>query len=193
MPRLQLVPYGRVMRTGPLVAAGALVLALAGCVPSTSHGTASPSPTATPVFASDADALKAAEAAYAAYLKVSDQIAQDGWRSPEMLQSFARGAALKEDTKTAQKLSSKSLRQVGDTTFDRLSVQTVDERGKGTAVVTVYLCVDVSGVDVVGPDGDSVVPASRQDRVPLEVDIDNLESSSFKVSRSDAWSGTDFC
>jgi len=181
------------MRRGGFVVAVALLLALAGCVPTSTHPTASPHPSATPVFASDAEALAAAEKAYAAYLKVSDQLAQGGWKDVDSLVPYARGAALSNDLKTAKELSSKSLRQVGTTSFDSARLESLEDHGDGTAVVTVYLCLDVSEVDVLGPSGASVVPSSRQSRVPLEVDIDNLRSSRFKVSRSDAWSGTDFC
>ena len=181
------------MRTGPLLATAALLLALAGCVPTGTGGSPSPSARATPVFASDAEALAAAEKAYAAYLKVSDRLAQGGWKDVDSLAPYVRGAALSTDLKTADSLSSRSLKQIGTTTFDTPKLQGVDDRGDGTAVVTVYLCLDVSEVDVVGPDGASIVPASRQSRVPLEVDVDNLRSTNFKISRSDAWSGTDFC
>jgi len=181
------------MRTGSLVVAATLLLALAGCVPTDGHPSPSLSASATPVFASDAEALAAAEKAYAAYLKVSDEVAQGGWKDVDSLVPYVRGAALSNDLKTAKDLSSKSLRQVGKTSFDSVKLESVDDRSDGTTVVTVYLCLDVSGVDVIGPSGVSVVPGSRQTRVPLEVDVDNLRGSRFKVSRSDAWSGTDFC
>jgi len=181
------------MRTGPLLAIAALLLALAGCVPTNPGETPSPTAHATPAFASDAEALAAAEKAYTAYLKVSDRLAQGGWKDVDSLVPYVRGAALNNDLKTAESLSSKSLKQVGTTTFDSTKLQTVDDHGNGTAVVTIYLCLDVSGVDVVSSDGKSVVPTSRQTRVPLEVDVDNFKSANFKVSRSDTWSGTDFC
>jgi hypothetical protein len=181
------------MRTGSLLVTAALLLALAGCVPADPHPSASPSASATPVFASDAEALAAAEKAYAAYLKVSDEVGQGGWKDVDSLVPYVRGAALSNDLKTAKDLSSKSLKQVGLTSFDSVKLESLDDRGDGTAVVTMYLCVDVSDVDVISPSGASVVPGSRRTRVPLEVDVDNLKSPTFKVSRSDAWSGTDFC
>lgn len=171
----------------------ALLVALAGCAPTDPHSTASPDASAKPVFASDAEALAAAEKAYAAYLKVSDQLAQGGWKDVDSLVPYVRGPALSNDLKTAKELAAKSLVQVGTTSFDSVKLESVQDQGQGTAVVTVYLCVDVSDVDVLGPTGASVVPSSRQSRIPLEVDVDNLRSANFKVSRSDAWSGTDFC
>ncbi|MFC5501059.1 hypothetical protein ACFPJ4_02265 [Lysinimonas soli] len=180
------------MRIGSLLLTLGVLLALAGCAPAASPPSSS-TPSATPVFASDAEALKAAETAYAAYLKVSDQVAQDGWKDPSRLKPFARGEALARDKATANQFAAKSLTQVGSTRYDSAKVEGVSERGRGMVVVTMYLCVDVSGVDVRGPDGTSVVPKDRQTRVPLEVDVDNFEETKMKVSRNDAWSGTDFC
>jgi hypothetical protein len=181
------------MRTRPALLAVAVLLALAGCVPSESQPTAAPSASATPVFASDADALAAAEKAYAAYLKVSDELAHGGWHDLGLLEGRVRGTALSNDKKSAASFASSGLVQRGETTFDSTRLESVDEHGDGRVGVTVYLCVDVSAVDVVSADGTSVVPATRRERVPLEVDIDNLESSGLEVSRNDIWSGSDFC
>lgn len=68
----------------------AAMLATSGCVRSPDAGT-SPSPVASeaaPRFASDEEALAAAEEAYAAYLAMSDLIAQEGGRDPERIAAF---------------------------------------------------------------------------------------------------------
>ena len=56
----------------------ASALVLTGCTAPPPHTVAVSSPTATPVFASDEEALAAAVEAYEKYLAVSDQIAQEG-------------------------------------------------------------------------------------------------------------------
>src|SRR3954462_13593979 len=81
------------MRTAPLLATAALLLALAGCVPTDSHPTSWPHPSATPVFASDAEALAAAEKAYAAYEAAVDRSLQS--ISVDGLDAVATGDALK--------------------------------------------------------------------------------------------------
>ena len=81
------------MRTGPVILTVAVLFALAGCVPSDSQPSAAPSPSATPVFASDAEALAAAEKAYAAYLKVSDEIANDGGKDPDRIDADCRAGS----------------------------------------------------------------------------------------------------
>ncbi|MES1170616.1 MAG: hypothetical protein ABUL47_08010, partial [Leifsonia sp.] len=79
------------MRTGPVLAAAVLLAVLAGCVP-TGTPTKSPRATATPVFASDAEALAAAEKAYAAYESAVDRSLQTS--SAEGLDAVATGDAL---------------------------------------------------------------------------------------------------
>ena len=59
-------------------AALAVALVLVGCVPTTTPASPAPRPSATPVFATEAEALAAATEAYAAYVRVSDQILADG-------------------------------------------------------------------------------------------------------------------
>ncbi|MDQ1582169.1 MAG: hypothetical protein QOF36_223, partial [Microbacteriaceae bacterium] len=60
-----------------LAGAGLIVITLAGCATSASP-MPTPSAVHSPLFASDEEALKAATDAYAAYLAMSDTIAQEG-------------------------------------------------------------------------------------------------------------------
>jgi hypothetical protein len=66
-----------------IVAGAAVALALAGCVQPPSRVIPTSTPSAAPVFASDAAALAAAKKAYVAYLAVSDAVANDGGKNPE--------------------------------------------------------------------------------------------------------------
>ena len=63
----------------------ALGLALAACSTGGTPLPPAPSPSVTPVFASDEEALAAAKDAYTAYLKVSDQILVDGGANPDRI------------------------------------------------------------------------------------------------------------
>jgi hypothetical protein len=58
--------------------------------------------------------------------------------------------------------------------------------------LTIYLCLDVSGVDVVDKQGESVVSPGRPDRQALEIDMDGAEGA-LRITRSEAWSGANFC
>ena len=87
------------MRIFPRVtfAALAAVLLLSGCVPTSPTVTPGPLPSSTPIFATEDDALAAATAAYAAYVKISDQIFMEGGANPDRLKSVATGEQLKAD------------------------------------------------------------------------------------------------
>ena len=180
------------MRTGPLLATAALLLALAGCVPTGGHPSASPSATATPVFASDAEALAAAEKAYAAYLKVSDEVAHDGGKDAERLQGLARGTLLSDDLDGFKSFASKGWHSVGDTKLTKTVLQSVDLGTGGEGSLTVYLCEDVSGVDVVDQNGASVVSAGRPELQQFQVELDSVHSKLIPSGR-EPWTGTDIC
>jgi hypothetical protein len=151
-----------------------------------------PRPSGTPVFASDEEALAAAEAAYQRYLDVSNAVGKDGWKETARFTEVSRGPALDDDLTAAGDLFDKGLRQVGDLKFDSLTLQRYEADHVGQVLIGVYLCLDVSDVDVVDADGHSIVGSERPDRQPLEVDIDDREKD-LKVSRSEPWSGASFC
>ena len=76
-----------------LAVALSAVLMLSACVPTTTPAGPTPKTSTTPVFANEAEALAAATKAYAAYVKVSDEILADGGRNPERINDVATGEA----------------------------------------------------------------------------------------------------
>ena len=140
-------------------------VALAGC------STPEPSPTATtvtraPLFASDAEALAAATKAYAAYLKVSDEISHDGGRNPERIKPYATGNALDLALKSAQQFRDADAHAIGETKLSDVALQ----RSSDDSAV-VYACEDVSGVDIIGRDGTSLVPSDRRTRYSVQISV----------------------
>ncbi len=178
-----------------IIALAALTLLLTGCVPADPVVTLVPVPSTTPLFASDADALKAAEDAYAAYLKVSDQILADGGADPGRIDAVATPSVAKDEKKGYAIFQQDGYKQVGLTTFDSASLQqyiAASPNGKG--IVTIYVCANVAGVNVFGPSGQSVVSPSRPDRTPFEVSFDVAANShSLLISEKDVWEGKSFC
>jgi hypothetical protein len=165
---------------------------LAACVPDDPVGPPSPGPSGTPVFASEEEALAAAEEVYGEYLAASNDLGESGWADSTALAEFTRGDLLADEEGSAQERNEKGWRQIGRSTFDSFTLQQVVDSGPGTVVITAYLCVDVTTVDVVDSSGQSVVSPERPPRQPIEVDLDDQEGD-LKVSRSEAWSGQDFC
>ena len=94
-------------------AALAVAFVLVGCVPTTTPASPAPRPSATPVFATEAEALAAATKAYAAYVRVSDQITADGGANPERIAPHVTAAQLKRDRDVFAAYRAKKIVSVG--------------------------------------------------------------------------------
>jgi hypothetical protein len=182
------------MRTGPFLVTAALLVALAGCVPTGGHPSESPSATASPVFASDAEALAAAEKAYAAYLKVSDQIFIDGGKSPERLLDVATKSLYSTELDGFQTAAQKGWHSTGGSKADNFSLESYNAEDR-SSIVTVYLCSDVSAVDVRDATGASVVSPNRPARTPFEVTFAYKRGAvaDLVVATKEVWTGGGIC
>jgi hypothetical protein len=182
------------MRTKSRSAAVTLVLVTAlaatGCTPEAPRANEKPTPTSTPLFASDEEALAAAEEAYAAYVQLTDEILSSGGLGVERLSEVSTGRQLQTDSEEIRELAALGYRTIGATHFSDMSLQEfVRDRPSGEAVVSVYVCEDVSGVDVVDANGVSVVEESRPDRVRYQVAFDSeAPRSGLLVSIREPWS-----
>jgi len=182
------------MRLAPLALAAALLLALAGCVPTTAHPTASPRASATPVFASDAEALAAAEKAYAAYLKVSDEVASDGGLGSERFASVVTKQWLPTETVSASQLASSGRHQTGATTHSPLKLQQATTDSSGVSLVA-YTCLNLAGTRILDAAGADVTPATRESKLSVEVSFRSSSKSPTRllVDSNEPWSGPTFC
>jgi len=172
----------------------AAALAVSGCTPDKPSPVPSVSRSGTPLFASDEEALAAAEEAYAAYLAVYDAILIDGGMASERLLQVATPEQYEYEKAGFESAVLMGYRSSGGSTFDRASLQSLSSNGSNP-VATVYLCEDVSAVDIRDASGVSVVPAGRADRFPLLVEFESSDGAalSLKVSGIEEWTGTDFC
>ena len=171
-----------------LLAVGTLSGCASAPVPAPSNTSAPETP---PVFASNEDALAAAEAAYAEYQQMSSEIAHEGGSSPERITDFTTGAVLESELGTYRRMATDGLHLVGDLAFDSFSLQSANlESGD----VVAYVCLDVTDTDVIDAAGASVVPSERPNRYPLQVSLFHDSSSKrLFVEKSDSWSGSNFC
>jgi hypothetical protein len=151
--------------------------------------------TSAPVFATDEEALAAATEAYARYLAVSDAIAEDGGAYSERITPVVAETYRNSSIEDFAALSERELRTVGVSAFDTARLQSRVGRNDGSTAVTIYLCLDVSGVRIVDRGGADVTPSARDTRLPLEIQLETtvLEPAVLKVSRSEIWSGESFC
>jgi hypothetical protein len=182
------------MQIRAVVAAVALSAAvLTGCTPEPEPVTTSPAPASTPVFASEAEALAAAEASYAAYQATIDAILATGGEAPEQISAFATGDALNGALASAADFQADGLHSTGAVKFKLEKVQRISPDGSNPVVV-VYACLDVSDVDVLDSNGDSAVSSTRPPLQPLVLSFDLVGTENrLLVSKRDGWSGEDLC
>jgi len=173
-----------------LVLVGAL--SASGCASEAPAADPTPTPRATPLFASDEEALAAAEEAYAAYLAVTDEIFADGGNDVAALSTVATGKQLSDDTAGFFEIRERGYRSVGSTSFTEIELQQYEADADALqSVATVYLCEDVSKIDVFDGGGVSVVQPDRPDRTKFEVTFDRSGSSSagLLVASREVWAG----
>lgn len=168
----------------------AITLTLVGCVPAEPAVTPVPVPSSTPLFASDADALAAATAAYAAYLAMSDQITAEGGANPERIAPYVTSAQLSREVAAFSSFLTKKEATEGRTRFDSVALEDFRDQQ-----VSIYLCVDFTGIQLVGTNGIEGSSAPEPVRTPLEVSM--VRSSSYSIplliERSEVWSGRNYC
>ncbi|HVL62515.1 MAG TPA: hypothetical protein VM430_14075 [Microbacterium sp.] len=194
------MPDARPRRLTPRVAAmlgsaGVLAVALSGCA-----GAPAPTPTPTvsasaaPIFASDEEALAAAEAAYRTYGATSAAIAADGGIGPERIDPTVTSEYAHDLHAEFTALVDAQLRTTGQARIDSISI--AEWAAVGSSVqVTIYLCRDVTDVRIIDSGGVDVTPADRDNRIPTQVFLVSAseDPTSLIVDGVDRWSGEDFC
>ncbi|HTN57585.1 MAG TPA: hypothetical protein VL043_04905 [Protaetiibacter sp.] len=130
-----------------------ITLVLAGCTQPDPMPTPPPTPSAAPVFASDEEALGAAEEAYGKFLAALDGIFIDGGEKPERLLAVASEEVLEQEAAGFEQLRTEALRGTGST-HAHLTLQAAN---LALGEVVAYSCDDISDTDIVDRNGVSVV------------------------------------
>ena len=155
-----------------------------------------PTPTATaaaPVFASDEEALAAAEEAYSAYLAMSDLIAQEGGRDPERIAPFVTEEQLEVELEGFQALGAAGVRLEGSAKVGGLDLQIAEVVGT-TQKVAAYVCIDYSQTSYVRGDGSMVDSLREFESVLVFSTFESSERSSpLIVSSVEPWTQTEPC
>lgn len=181
-------------RVAALVIGVTAALLLGGCAQPAARVIPTAPATVTPVFATDADALAAAEKAYAAYLAVSDEVAHDAGNGVDRLSSVDTAAQLARDTKSFTQMSAEGHHTTGPETFSLMTLQKLTMSASNKALVDVYVCLDISRT-VLLDRSNRDVGSTRRNLLPLQVEFqsDAPRSKNLLVEESDFWSGRDFC
>lgn len=176
------------MLVGAVVAAGMLLLS--GCGGGDPLPTLPPTPSATPIFASEEEALAAAEEAYAAYLEMSNLISSEGGVDPERIAPFVTEDRLPTELAGFERLQNSGFRTVGTSNFAFTELQRLDQ-GQGEVEVAVYACWNGAGVRVLNEEGVDITPADRVSELLLEVVLVGDSAETLVLASDEVWnSGT---
>lgn len=162
----------------------------AGNGPTATPTTASPTPTVAEPPPSDSEvASQAAEGKVREYYDVRDQLRHDPTAPLSLLRTVAISIELDAQQRLFKRERSQGLVQTGHTWIAELVVQSVDldnidPRAGRVPTVQVDVCYDVSDVDIVDADGNSVVPADRPDRGWVRHSVSNYE---WDTERAGSW------
>lgn len=163
-----------------------ITLVLAGCTQPDPMPTPPSTPSASPVFASDEEALAAAEEAYGKYLETVDAILADGGSNAERLKPLVTPALFEHEREGFATYASKGWRGIGTRTFT-LALQQYDSTG-----ITAYSCDDLTNTDVVDTSGASIVSDTRENEYAFEVSFE-LNDRSLVVASKELWDGGGVC
>lgn len=160
------------------VIAGVVALLLGACVPTQPIAVVTSSATPAPVFATDAEALAAAEEAYAAYQAALDY-AFTTYDLTEVMRT-ASDVALAEAESAVARLQNDGIVQEGSTLV--VSVSIAEIAADGSSIVA-DICIDVSKTDLVDATGNSIVADGRDVAIASDVNLDwSIELVRFVVS-----------
>jgi hypothetical protein len=170
-------------------------LSASACAPPAPAKPPRPSPSSTALFASDEEALAAAEEAYREYQHVSDAILIDGGADPERLLEVATQAQYEYEKAGYDKILAANERGVGASKFDSMKLYKTDEDSAAShsPVLAVTVCDDYSDVEILDKAGNSVVSPDRPDRFPRIASFVQTENAKLQVASVTEWGGETFC
>lgn len=167
----------RMWRSATMTVLVVTALLLSGCV-------ASPEvePSATPPFASDAEAFAAAEETYRAYVDALNQVDLSDPATFEAVYAWTTGEANAAARESFSQMHADGWVVEGPSSFHGFhGVAYTPDIGE----VTGNLCLDVSNVAVWDKDGGSVVPADRPNQRAVEVTFElDATLTGFAISES---------
>jgi hypothetical protein len=156
----------------------------------------SDSATLAPLFASDEEALAAARATYEAFLNATDTVMAEEGADPDRIDEFATPELASSEKASIFQFVERGDRLEGRAQVDSVSLQSYSGNDLGgSEEMTVYVCVDISTVDVLDKQGNSTVASTRPDRVPFQVTFEPVttESPKLLVSSKTVWTGDGVC
>jgi hypothetical protein len=130
--------------------------------------------------------------AYGNYLRIADQVLAEGGASPNRIEAVTTDEFARSFADQVVEYSSAGLRTVGSSEIKSFDLQSWFMDGT-TFTANVYVCDDVSGIDVLNREGISMVSPDRDSITPYAVEFQGDTLDGLVVSAKNLWTGTDFC
>lgn len=181
------------MQTTRPASIAALLLAasllLSGCGSGGTEPTASPQSSGEPVFASEEEALAAAEDVYRAYTSMTDQILQEGGLQPERIEPFVSEDLLESEVAYFRDdVAARGAKQTGSVTITSITLQQYSDED-GLADIVFYACLDLSNVSHAPPP-----KTSTPEKMALEVSLQATKSAPLPVvTNVEPWLSAQSC
>ena len=181
--------------TGTVVFATFCILALGGCVAEPADLSSPTAATLHPTFASEEDALVAADLAYTNYLVASDRAGQSGGEDDAMMATTTTPMWLQYETEAALKTDQLGRIQQGAMAHNRVTLQQLTNEPDGRVRVVIYACLDVSQIVIVDSATGENPTSPAAGTVPVEVtfESDAEEFGRLLVASHSPWEGENFC
>jgi hypothetical protein len=171
---------------------GVVTILLTGCAPTPVVITPKPSPSSSPVFASDEDALAAATEAYKKYTQAVDLALST--HDIAALADAASDEAMAQVRDRVAEYEASGEHQQGMTTVGSTSLATTGTVLDPGDSMQMYACIDLSDVDIRDSEGVSEVQSDRPTLVPMIIELAWQESTnSLVVTSEELWGGHGVC
>jgi len=179
---------------GPLTALALVAVALlSGCAERSHVLPAPPRPLFEQAFANPGDALDAAIAAHAEHLRVWDEVLADGGAGAERLEAVSTGRATAIVHAEASEFTARGYRTSGSTAIAAASLQGIRQpAGPDTVEVFLYLCQDVTELDVLDETGASVVDRELSPLTGYQLEFSAI-AGRLVLSDKRYWTGSEVC
>ena len=174
---------------GSFLTTAVLLATLTACAQPDPPITRAWAPASTPVFASEEDALAAAEEAYALYLEMSDLIASEGGANPERLAALVTKAQFAIEEQGFALYQDNQWVTTGHSKFDQFTLQSYSPSDTGANALAAYLCYDATALRIIDDAGVDVSPESVPLRQTLEVFFvtEGPTSNRFLIESAGIW------
>lgn len=195
LSRMPTLRARRPRRLTPLALAPVTVLlvALVGCSDTPEIPQADPTPSASPLFASEEEALDAATAVYEEFLAVTGEILRNGGEGAESLEPLVSPEVFEQENEGFLSLQESGGRTDGQNRLEGIRLQQIAMGDPESFELQAYVCVNNTDARLIDGDGNDITNPDRTEVITLEVVFGSDPSGSLIIEAKDYWADGNEC